>query len=406
LAELRAQDEEEATGQAVDEAEPDRKLEAMASLEMAYEELRVADEEVRAQYEQIGRLLQSQHVLHWQHERMLAMLPVPALVTDVNGLIRSVNAAAAVLTVRRAARLLGHPIFTLFDADDRPALRQLLADPEEAPRRRAARVVPREGDVLHVDVWLVRRSGDAAEATWLLFTPDDHPGRPGLEAVPVALTELTGLAGRADSVQQVLDNAADICRRTLGGVDVSLAVGRPDRPDAVASATRLAQVVDGGQVAAGEGPCLTAFDSRSVVTSQDLGADARWPRLARFLPDDRLSAVVAPVEVGERLMGTLNVYRPDQPLEPWVQEVAELLATTVGAVFHELELNAELSQLNLDMQRALATRAMIEQAKGIIMAQKGCGPDEAFALLKELSSAQERKLRDVAREIVEQASGS
>ena len=80
------------------------------------------------------------------------------------------------------------------------------------------------------------------------------------------------------------------------------------------------------------------------------------------------------------------------------------VAATLGAVFHELDLNAELDQLGEDMQRALSSRAVIEQAKGVIMAQEGCGPDEAFEHLSEVSSQQERKVRDVARDIVERAS--
>jgi AmiR/NasT family two-component response regulator len=57
------------------------------------------------------------------------------------------------------------------------------------------------------------------------------------------------------------------------------------------------------------------------------------------------------------------------------------------------------------MKRALSSRAVIEQAKGIIMATQRCSPEQAFAHLSELSSKQERKLRDVARTIVEQARG-
>jgi GAF domain-containing protein len=142
-----------------------------------------------------------------------------------------------------------------------------------------------------------------------------------------------------------------------------------------------------------------------VVTSPDVGADERWPRLAHLLPDERVSVVAVPVEVGQRLVGSLNVYGDSGPLEPWVEDGAELLAATLGAVFYELELSEELDKLGHDMQRALESRATIEQAKGIIMGQRGCGPEEAFALLAELSSRHERKLRDVAREIVDRAAG-
>jgi ANTAR domain/GAF domain len=242
--------------------------------------------------------------------------------------------------------------------------------------------------------------------TRVLLTPDRHRGRRPLDPVPGAITELADLAVDAESAREVLNHAAAICGRTLGGAEVSINIGPPDQPEAMASTSRLAQAIDGAQLAVGDGPSSAAFASRSVVTSKDLRADERWPQLVRFLPADRVSVVVAPVEVRKHPVGTLHVYRTSGLLAPWVEEAAQLLAASLGAVFHELELKAELDRLEEDMQHALASRATIEQAKGIVMAQRGCGPDEAFAFLTGLSSDQERKLRDVAREIVERASAT
>src|SRR4051794_38955624 len=69
----------------------------LAELETAYEELRVADEEVQTQQEEIRRLAESQQLLRWQHQRMLEMLPVPVITTDLSAMVRSANAAAAAL---------------------------------------------------------------------------------------------------------------------------------------------------------------------------------------------------------------------------------------------------------------------------------------------------------------------
>lgn len=389
---------------ALDDEAPDSSPEVVADLETAYEELRVADEEVRAQQDQISSLLDSHRLLRWQHERMLAMLPVPALVTDSEGLIRSVNAAVAALVVRPANWLLDRPVFTLFEPADRRGLRLLLSTDQARVKRQPATVVPKEGDPALVDLWVTLRPGENVEATWLLLEPGSPGGQRELEALPGALTELAGLAAEIRDVQDVLSHAAEICRRTLKGAEVSIQVGAPDQPEVISSTSRLPQVVDGAQMTAGEGPALSAFATRTVVTSADLRADGRWPRLVRALPEGRVSVVVAPVEMGQRLVGTLNVYRDEVPLEPWVEQAAELLAATLGAVFHELDLNAELDRLGEDMQRALSSRAVIEQAKGVIMAQEGCGPDEAFEHLSEVSSQQERKVRDVARDIVERAS--
>jgi PAS domain-containing protein len=379
--------------------------ELVADLETAYEELRVADEEVRAQQDQISRLIQSHHLLHWQHERTLAMLPLPAVLTDAQGLIRSVNAPSAALVVARVARLLGKPIFTLFEPSERRELRQLLAVGRARVQRRLATVVPQDGDPVQVDLWVMLRPGENSEATWLLLPAGGLTSPTSSAVLPEALTELAGLAVESRDLHDVLGRAAEICSRSMGVTHVSINVGPPDHPEALYSTSRLAQALDGAQVTAGQGPCPSAFASSAVVTSPDVAADARWPRLARFLPSEPVSVVSMPVEVGRRQVGVLNVYGEGGPLEAWVEEAAELLAATLGAVFHELELNAELERLGEDMQRALGSRAVIEQAKGIMMARFGCGPDEAFAQLTRLSSQRERKLRDIAREIVEQAAG-
>jgi len=84
--------------------------EVAVDLEVAYEELRVADEELRAQQEEVARLLERDNLLRWQHERMLTMLPVPAVLTDGSGVIQSVNAAAAAprpAACSNARRLIG-----------------------------------------------------------------------------------------------------------------------------------------------------------------------------------------------------------------------------------------------------------------------------------------------------------
>jgi AmiR/NasT family two-component response regulator len=73
-------------------------------------------------------------------------------------------------------------------------------------------------------------------------------------------------------------------------------------------------------------------------------------------------------------------------------------------MLHEQGLRGQLEELTSDMDAALASRAVIDQAKGIVMAAKRCSPDEAFHHLVELSSTTHTKLRDVARSLVEQAS--
>jgi AmiR/NasT family two-component response regulator len=86
-----------------------------------------------------------------------------------------------------------------------------------------------------------------------------------------------------------------------------------------------------------------------------------------------------------------------------LEDLVELFAVTLGGVLHELELAEEIARLEQDMQRALASRAVIDQAKGIIMAHRGISAEEAWEHLVHLSATDHVKVRDVAEMIVARA---
>jgi hypothetical protein len=113
------------------------------------------------------------------------------------------------------------------------------------------------------------------------------------------------------------------------------------------------------------------------------------------------AVLAAAVESGDRVAGTLTAYATGSRRVS--AESVELLAVTVGGVLHELELLGELERLGEDMQRALSSRAVIDQAKGIIMAARGLDADQAWQHLVKLSSSHHRKVRDVAADIVQRA---
>src|SRR5215207_5928318 len=178
-----------------DEADPSlREVEGLlADLQDAYEELRVADEEIRSQHDQIAHLLQHRHLAKWQHERMLAVLPVPVLTTDLQGAIRSVNAAGAWLAERRVARMIGKPIFALFTADERSALRRALAR-----QGRDGEVVRETASVLHQNgeetkVEIVATSAGDDRVTWMLLTPAHDDSAPTPQRLIDALVRIASL---------------------------------------------------------------------------------------------------------------------------------------------------------------------------------------------------------------------
>jgi PAS domain-containing protein len=375
----------------------------VGDLETAYEELRTADEEVRAQREEIERLLEQHAVLRWQQERMLSILPVAVVVTDPAGVIRSVNAAAATLLGMRVSALLGKPLPAIFAPDQRAELRRHIGGPVDAPTMigRIDLLHPR-AELEAVELTVLPTLGDPQRATWLMLPTGTVTDT--TRGLPQALAGLAALTSAVESVEDLLRHAAPLVQTGLGGgVVVSIILGPPDVPTALASTGEVASAIDGAQMRAGEGPCVTAFEEAVPVVSQDVRHDPRWPRLRPLVPPEVHAAVTVPLEVGQRRVGALNVYRTSPEPAADLVEAVELAAATVAAGIYELDLRGNLQKTARDMEAALASRAVIDQAKGIVMAHRGYSAEQAFEYLVQLSSTQEKKLRVVAQELVNQS---
>jgi PAS domain-containing protein len=381
----------------------------LVELETAYEELRVADEEVQTQQEEIRRLAESHQLMRWQHQRMLEMLPVPVVTTDAAGLIRSANAAAAGLLGIGLPRLLRKPIYAFVSLEDRPELRRRLSGLVAGQRLcRTITLLGREDRAIAVEANAVLGAGVVEDVSWFFLTAaGDRAGETTDIGLPAALVRLASLPVTAVEVVEVLRQASTVCQQALGErVRVSLNYGPPSAPTAVSSSGQLAQAADGVQISLGEGPCITAFEQRRTVVSSDLRSDERWPR---FAADPRTrgigGAIATPMVIGGELFGAVNVYGDlGDPPDGRLVEAAELLGAAVAAVLYELTVRHDLELTAADMERALSSRAAIDQAKGMVMADRGCTADEAFEHLVELSSTQHVKLRDLARQIVDQRS--
>lgn len=281
--------------------------EALQHLETAYEELRVAEEEVRAQQEQIGELLQDRQRLRSQHERMLATLPVPVLGTDLDGVVRTANAAATELLEPRTKQLLGKPLVLLVEPDDRPALRALLAAARAGEQQLTGRVgLAGADDTLELSV--TPNPGDEQRLTWLLSTaPVD--GRGGTDpALPAALVTLASVPAQVPSLQALLAEAVTTCATVVADrAAVSVVTGSPLEPEAAASSSQLAQTMDGVQLLAGCGPSPLAFTEAATTWTARVADDPRWPALHPHLPPGVEGVVAVPLRLADEPQGVLSV---------------------------------------------------------------------------------------------------
>ncbi|HEY7043159.1 MAG TPA: GAF and ANTAR domain-containing protein, partial [Nocardioidaceae bacterium] len=336
---------------------------------------------------------------------MMSMLPVPALITDGYGRIRALNAAAAQLLDIGVSRAIGKPLAGYVSAEDRSSLRRIISRAAQTHDylREIVRFTPRHSETVTVECSLGLLPGSQTELRWTLLSAHraEEARDPELGGhLAEALARLAGLAVGFPDRQSLLHQAAEVIDGVLGkGISLTVSVGPPDNPEAVSSTSQLAQSVDGAQLAAGEGPCSTAFKTEFTVVSNDIHHDPRWPRLAPLVDAEVRAVLAVPLEVGDELVGALNIYA-EAELSAEVVEAAELIAATLAAVLLEFTTREELQGLADDMEAALTSRATIDQAKGIVMAERGVGPDEAFQHLVDLSSTTHTKLREVAQSIV------
>jgi GAF domain-containing protein len=173
---------------------------------------------------------------------------------------------------------------------------------------------------------------------------------------------------------------------------------------AVAATDEPGHLLEIRQQKIGHGPCVDSLTFDQVVTTADLAADDRWPELVPELPERGVRAILGvPIHADNVPVGSLNVYR-DQPgewhpsevtaLEAYARLVESLLATALQA--------HERGQLVEQLQHALDHRVVIERAIGVTMARHNLGPVDAFNQLRHRARSSERKVADVAAELLAQ----
>jgi PAS domain S-box-containing protein len=397
---------------------PERILVALGDLEVAHEELRVAEEALDEQRDQIERLIALHDSGQRWRDHLFALLPVGVLVTDAEGKILETNASAADLLGVRAVHLPGKPLQVYVDAAHRRLVRDLLGrlTRGEPELHAAVRLTPRTGEPVSTDlVALPDPDGPIGALRWVLLPQGDrttHPpyaatvgGEPSDESLQVAtaLAQLCTLPADGSDQQRLLGRIALVVGAAVpGATGVSVTIGDPAAPDRQATDSAEAQVLDGLQLRTGEGPCVDAFRDGKVTVSADLTADPRWPRLARTAQGQRIrSALALPIRVADERTGVINLYSSEHDaFGTQTVRVGEIVASAVAAVLRDVSERASLQALIHHLERALHSRAVIEQAKGIVIAHHGGTADEAFARLVAFSSRQNVKLRDLAELIV------
>ena len=202
----------------------------------------------------------------------------------------------------------------------------------------------------------------------------------------------------------------DVARLAAGVVPLAscgITVRRDGQPLTVASSDERAERVDEVQYGAGEGPCLETLYTGAVIDVPDLAADSRWPAYQpHALGHGVRSSVSFPLTVEGTPVGALNLYGYvpnafDAAAHGHAQTFAAQAAAALTVVLRTIGLTEDSAHL----ERALISRTVIDQAVGILMAQQRCNADQAFALLRAHSQNNNRKLREVAADLITRTTG-
>ena len=206
-----------------------------------------------------------------------------------------------------------------------------------------------------------------------------------------------------DPAEPGLAAAADLAERVLAAATVaSVTLVRDGRPHTPSASGELGRQLDEVQYAAGRGPCLLAASGGGTANVRIADERRRWPEFSAAASEAGVrSSLSLPLDVNGRALGALNIYSAsDRLFTSEEQALAEALARQASSVAAMAAVLADAQRMTEQLREALETRDLIGQAKGILMERESCTPEAAFDILRRASQRTNRKLRDVAADLV------
>jgi transcriptional regulator with GAF, ATPase, and Fis domain len=223
-----------------------------------------------------------------------------------------------------------------------------------------------------------------------------------------ALTGLAGIVVDALTVEELLTQVAEFAADAIPGADgAGVTVVRPSAPlrvDSWAVTAEFVREIDTLQYEVHhEGPCLSAMQTRRPAISGSLDADRRWPRFGSAVARVGVnSALSLPLVLREQVIGVINAYADG--LDAFDEHAVALGAKFAGPAavsIYNARLLMQARQRAEQLQRALGSRSVIDQAIGIIRGRSGGSAEEAFGRMVKISQNENVKLHVIAERIVD-----
>jgi len=225
------------------------------------------------------------------------------------------------------------------------------------------------------------------------------------DALTASLRALSKFLLGEETPRQGLRRIAEMGESAIEGADVTglTLLDEDGRPETFVCTDDKAFDVDQLQYDEGDGPCLTAYRERHIVRVGSNRVDQRWPAFSRRACERGvLSSLSAPLVVDGQGLGALNFYaHREEAFSDADEQVGLAFSEQAAVIVANAQAYWGAREHSLHLDEAMRSRAVIEQAKGIVMARSDLGPEAASDVLRRVSQRENRKLREVAADLVE-----
>lgn len=228
-----------------------------------------------------------------------------------------------------------------------------------------------------------------------------------MDARAQALSALARFQISALNVGETLQRIADVTLEALPSAAIAgmTVLGEDERPTTAIYTDEDSPEIDEAQYREGKGPCLDAWRQKRVVAVDRVDDWAeQYPGFAAACREHGvLSTLSLPMLSGDVALGAMNLYaRVENGFSDDDEALGGDLAAAAGSVLGNVSAYWTAFDLGQQLNQAMASRAVIEQAKGMLMARdQRLSADDAFDLLRKASQRENVKLRVIAERIVE-----
>jgi GAF domain-containing protein len=202
-----------------------------------------------------------------------------------------------------------------------------------------------------------------------------------------------------DTLLKVTEMACEVTPAKFAGITL-LVEGRPQtgvftHPDA--------PEIDEAQYRTGEGPCMSAFTNQKIYRIDSTLEDERWPAFAKTAADHGIhSTLSVPLTARNERLGALNLYAEEtEAFKESHERSVAIFADQAAIALANARVYWDARELSENLNEAMKTRENISQAVGILMAGGAKTVEEAFDMISQASQRENRKVREIAEEIVQ-----